>query len=80
MIEKGISANSLYSKTRTLATTLKIGMLSVGIGIGILIGYLVNYVFTMQDGHIFYFVFTFLFGGWALILNYRIEKNRTDEY
>jgi len=76
MIQKGMSANSLHNRTKTLATTLKIGMLSIGIGIGILIGYLINYIFTIHDGHIFYFVFTFLFGGLALILNYKIEKNK----
>lgn len=79
MIEKGVSSKSLYSKTRTLAMTLKIGMLCMGIGVGILMGYLVNCITTIQDGHVFYFVFTFLFGGLALILNYKIEKNRTDE-
>lgn len=78
MIEKGVSSNSMYSKARTLATTLKFGMLCTGIGTGILMGYLINCISTIQEGHVLYFVFTFLFGGLALILNYRIAKNRND--
>lgn len=80
MIEKGVSSNSLYSKARTLSATLKIGMLCIGIGIGILMGYLINCFLAIPQGHVLYFVFSFLFGGLALILNYRIEKNRTDGY
>lgn len=79
MIEKGVSANSIYSKKRTLAMTLKLGMLCAGVGIGILVGYLVNSVSKLQEGHVLYSVFTFLFGGLALILNYKVEKNRSDE-
>lgn len=80
MIEKNVPANSLYNKPKILAITLKIGMLFIGIGVGILIGYIINYIFSIQEGHIFYFVFTFLFGGLALILNYKIEKNKEDVY
>ncbi|GAB5475400.1 MAG: hypothetical protein Mars2KO_34990 [Maribacter sp.] len=78
MIEKGVSSNSLYSKTKTLAVTLKIGMLCVGIGVGILMGYLLNSITSVQEGDVFYSIFSFLFGGLALILNYKIEKNRID--
>lgn len=78
MIEKGVSSNSLYSKTKTLAMTLKIGMLCIGIGVGILTGYLVNRIATIEEGHVLYSVFTFLFGGLALVLNYKIEKNSID--
>ncbi|MBW1296407.1 DUF6249 domain-containing protein [Aquimarina litoralis] len=80
MIENGVSASSLYNKTKILAITLKIGMVSAGIGIGILIGNFVNYLFTVEDANVFYFAFTFIFGGLALILNYRIEKNKIDDY
>ncbi len=80
MIEKGIDASSIENKTKTIATTLKIGMLCVGIGMGILMGYLVNTFFGIQDSPVFYFAFTFLFGGLGLILNYKIEKSSTDGY
>jgi NADH:ubiquinone oxidoreductase subunit 5 (subunit L)/multisubunit Na+/H+ antiporter MnhA subunit len=78
MIERGIPATAMENKAKTIANTLKIGMLSVGIALGILMGYLVNYMTKEPDNPVFYFAMTFLFGGCSLIINYKIEKNKKD--
>ena len=79
MIERGIPAEAMENKSKTRANTLKIAMVFIGFGIGILVGYLVNAIFCEVDTPVFYFAFMFLFGGFALLLNYKIEKNRKNE-
>lgn len=78
MIERGIPATAMENRAKTIANTLKVGMLCVGVAVGILMGYLVNYITNEPDNPVFYFALTFLFGGCSLILNYKIEKNRKD--
>ena len=78
MIERGIPATAMENKAKTIANTLKTGMLCVGIALGILMGHLINYLTNEHDNPVFYFASIFLFGGCGLILNYRIEKNRKD--
>ena len=80
MIKEGVTADSLYSKDKTQAATLKRGMLLIGISIGLLLGYLIDNYFELIDSHIVYFVCIFSTGGLSLILNYRFEKNKEEKF
>lgn len=70
MLEKGLNPNL---GTRSLARTLKVGMLSMGVAIGAMIG---NYLHknSFLDGFVAYFSMMSFFGGLALILNFIIER------
>jgi hypothetical protein len=81
MIEKGIEPSMFESKEKTIAQTLKMGMLLIGISLGILAGHLLTTSYIKGDNPVFYFSMIFLFGGLSLIINYFIErrKNNSDE-
>jgi hypothetical protein len=74
MIDKGVDANIFYSKKKNgISSTLKFGMLLVGVSVGILIGEMLNAVFSMNKGTS-YVSMIFLFGGVSLIINFLIER------
>lgn len=74
MMEKGIDPSTFGSKDRNGSTTLKFGMLSVGIAFGILAG---NFLYKSEliERAPAFFAMTFLFGGASLILNFVIDRN-----
>jgi preprotein translocase subunit YajC len=73
LIEKGIDASVLEPK-RNVPSSLKWGMVLVGIGIGILLGKLFAAYTTMGD-ETSMFSMICLFGGLALVIYYFIERN-----
>ena len=74
MLEKGIDPSTFGSKDRIGSTTLKFGMLSVGIAFGILTGNTLYKNEVIERAPAF-FAMIFLFGGLSLILNFIIDRN-----
>jgi hypothetical protein len=73
MLEKGLNPSSFNSKSHTLSSTLKFGMLCVGIAVGILAGSLLAKN-EIMDKTPAYMAMTFLFGGLSLILDFVIQR------
>ena len=74
MIDKGVDASIFFSKKKnSIFSTLKFGMLLVGVSIGILIGEMLNNLFSMNKGTA-YISMIFLFGGLSLIINFLVER------
>jgi hypothetical protein len=72
LIEKGIDASVLEPK-RNVPSSLKWGMVLVGIGIGILLGKIISANTTMgEEGSTFSMMC--LFGGLALVIYYFMER------
>jgi hypothetical protein len=72
LIEKGLSADVLEAHRRT-PSTLKWGMVFLGVGIGILIGRILA-EYTMLGEEESFFSMVFLFGGLSLLIFYFLEK------
>jgi hypothetical protein len=72
LIEKGLSADVLEAHKRA-PSTLKWGMVFLGVGIGILLGRILA-EYTMLGEEESFFSMVFLFGGLALLIYYFIEK------
>jgi hypothetical protein len=79
MMEKGYDASLFQSeKPSGRFTSLKFGMLFIGVGAGILVGNILA-VTTALNEEVSFFSMTFLFGGLALVLNYLIETKERKE-
>lgn len=73
MMEKGYDpALFAVEKPSGRFSSLKFGMLFIGVGAGILFGNILT-VTTALNEEVSFFSMTFLFGGAALVLNYLIE-------
>ena len=72
LIEKGLSADVLEAQRRS-PSTLKWGMVFLGVGIGILLGRILA-EYTMLGEEESFFSMVFLFGGLALLIYYFLEK------
>ncbi len=70
LIEKGADASLFKTKSSRL-TTLKFGMLFIGVGIGILLGNILANSTNLEEP-VSYFSMMFLFGGGSLISYYLI--------
>ena len=73
LIDKGLDASILETK-RTVPSSLKWGMVLVGIGVGILLGKILAAYTTMGD-EASMFSMMCLFGGLALVIYYFMERN-----
>lgn len=79
MMEKGFDPSLFYAeKPSGRYTSLKYGMLFIGVGAGILVGNILA-VSTAINEEVAFFSMTFLFGGAALVLNYLIETKERKE-
>ncbi len=81
LIEKGLTADILEShKRRDFASSLKWGVLAIGVGLGILVGRILVVHANMGEEEAF-FSMVFLFGGTSLIIYHfllrRMENNET---
>lgn len=73
LIEKGADA-SIFSENKVSAlSTLKFGMLFVGIAIGILVGNVLYENLNLPEG-VAYMSMIFMLGGISLIVNFFIER------
>ena len=79
LIEQGKEASIFYSNKRMVANgALKFGLLAIGIGVGIVSGYILS-AGGMQEEPA-YFASMFIFGGLALMINFRITDKRNREW
>lgn len=77
LLEKGLDASVFVSKKYT-STTLKFGLLFIGVAVGILLGNLL-YRNAVMDEEAAYFSMIFLFGGLGLVIDYFIEKKENEK-
>jgi len=73
MLEKGVDPSVFASKGKTKSTTLKIGMLCVGVALGLFLGDLLAKSYLLE-AEVAYLCMIFLFGGLSLILNFVIDR------
>jgi hypothetical protein len=73
LIEKGLTADVLDSHRRA-PSSLKWGMVLLGVGIGILLGRILA-EYTMLGEEESFFSMVFLFGGLSLLVYYFVERN-----
>jgi hypothetical protein len=73
LIEKGLSADVLEAHRRS-PSSLKWGLVFLGVGIGILVGRILAEYTTLGEEESF-FSMVFLFGGLSLLVFYFIEKS-----
>ncbi len=73
LIEKGLTADVLDSHKRA-PSSLKWGLVFLGVGIGILVGRILAEYTTLGEEESF-FSMVFLFGGLSLLVFYFIEKS-----
>lgn len=73
MLAKGADPSMFHEKVRVKVTSLRYGLLLVGVGVGILLGnFLVDNAGFVPE--VAYFSMTFIFGGIALIISYFMGK------
>ena len=73
MLEKGVNPSTFGVRDSFGSTTLKFGMLSVGIAFGILTGNALYKSEVIERAPAF-FSMIFLFGGLSLILNFVVDR------
>lgn len=74
MMERGVDPKMFYNEKPPLHySSLKYGMLFIGVGAGILLANILTATTTLHE-EVAFFSMIFLFGGIALVLNYIIEK------
>ncbi|GAB3276637.1 hypothetical protein GCM10027347_50290 [Larkinella harenae] len=78
MIERNIPASILTGKEPSSYSTLKFGMLLMGIGAGILLGNILVHQYGFNEG-VGYWSMIFLMGGLSLILNFIMERKLQKE-
>jgi F0F1-type ATP synthase assembly protein I len=77
LIEKGAEA-SIFNQGKNEKSSLKRGMLFVGVAIGFLVGYMLD-TYTNMEKPLPYFAMIFLFGGLSLIAFYFIDQKSNAE-
>ena len=77
LLEKGVDASFFINKKNN-STTLKFGMLFVGVATGILLGNILDVATRLQE-EVSYFSMIFLFGGMALLISYFLEKYQSNK-
>ena len=80
LIEKGASPDIFRSANRPRSfSTLKFGLLFVGVALGILMGALLSSLAIGMNEEPANFSMIFLFGGIALIVNHVLESKKSQE-
>ena len=73
LIEKGADASIFYSRVKSQFSSLKYGIVCVGIALGILIGHVLQNIGKLPEP-VAFFSMIFLFGGLSLIAFYLIAQ------
>ena len=74
LIEKGADA-TIFNQDKSAKSSLKRGMLFVGVAIGFMVGYALD-TYTDMEEPLPYFAMIFLFGGLALIAFYFVDQKQ----
>ena len=69
---------SIFKEYKNEQSSLKWGILAIAVGIALFLGHFLEENTTMDDGA-GYFPLIFLFGGTALLIYYRMVKDKTEE-
>ena len=72
MLAKGVDP-AIFNIEKTNVTTIRYGLLLIGVAIGILLGNILEAT-TCLDEEVSYFSMIFLFGGMALVISHFVEK------
>jgi hypothetical protein len=79
MMEKGVDASIFYANNpKSGHSSLKFGMLFIGVGLGILIANILVAAGGLQE-EVAYPALIFLFAGIALVINYVIDKKEKSD-
>jgi hypothetical protein len=74
MMEKGVDASMFVADNKNFSrTTLKFGMLFIGVAVGVLFGNILAVKTELHD-EVSYFSMIFMFGGISLVTNYLVER------
>ncbi len=77
-LEKGAEAPRLEFKKQSSATSLKYGLLLIGIAVGLLLGDVLSCTTELRE-EVAYFSMVFIFGGLALVIFHFIDKKNREE-
>lgn len=72
-LEKGVDISKMEINKQTSATSLKYGLLLIGIAVGLLLGDVLSCTTDLQE-EVAYFSMVFIFGGLALVIFHFIDK------
>lgn len=76
LMDRGLSPKDFNNRSMMLSTTLRYGLLLIGVALGIMLGNTVARHFDVPRQGAF-IAMMFLFGGISLVLSYLIEKRKS---
>lgn len=69
---------SIFEQSKPGLAGIRYGLLLIGIAVGILLGNIIEAT-TCLDEEVSYFSMIFLFGGFALVISYFVERQQRDK-